>query len=163
MFLALVVGVGAVGEYVRHGCNWATVAANIKKLSTLDCVSVGITTVIQHTSVHTLIDILEFYKQLPNNKTKFLYSILDRPVHLHVNSVPENIMKQFQSNLDLFLSTLLPNTWQDHQLMQDVQAIKRYMDSYKFDPELYKKYTQYISMLDSIRGTDYNTTFGIVK
>jgi sulfatase maturation enzyme AslB (radical SAM superfamily) len=155
-------GVGAHGEYVRYGSEWTTVSANIQKLLTLDNVQLVLTTVIQHTSAYTLIDLLKFYLTLPDTKGSFIYSILDRPLYLHINSVPESAINQFRSDLDAFLSTSCPNTWQNRHLMHGVQAIKKYLDSYKFDPEMYEKYTQYISMLDSIRGTDYNTTFGIV-
>jgi pyruvate-formate lyase-activating enzyme len=156
-------GVGTHGEYVRYGSKWETVSANIHKLLTLDNAWITLSTVIQHTSAYTFIDLLKFYLSLPDNKSFFMYSILDRPFYMHVNSIPEDAMIQFRADLDLFLATPLINTYQNCQLVQDVQSIKKYLDFYKFDPDQYKKYTQYISMLDSVRGTDYNTTFGITK
>lgn len=159
-------GVGKYNEYIRYESNWDLIEKNIKTFANIKSVNLTITTVIQHFSVYTFLDLLDFYLNLPGeSKGGLIYTPITWPGILHINTVPEEQMNIFKNALTTILSTILSK----HKLIRTnityatLLSLQKYLQSYKFDPTLYSNYKQYIDVLDSIRGTNYNETFGITE
>ena len=64
---------------------------------------------------------------------------------LSINSVPPAQIKQFQHYVDSH-----PNP-----------AIKKWLQTYEFDPDKHARFLEYINMLDQIRGVNFAETFGV--
>ena len=57
-------GIGEHNNYLRYGSDWNVIENNIRNLMLIDTVAVSVTTVIQHSSAYSFIDLLKFYINL---------------------------------------------------------------------------------------------------
>lgn len=140
-------GVGEFNDYVRSGSHFKDIQDNFNRLNHLrDKVVFTACHTFQNTSAHTLPGL-----------AKWCY---DREVNL-----------QFSPNyyIDYFdFATVTPSRLQifknwaqtTHHLTEENQTfILNSILHTKFDPELRQRFLDYVSMLDSMRGTDYKKVF----
>jgi len=133
-------------EYVRFGSKWSTIQNNILKLQQYKNIHIEVHHVLQHTSIFALPALLEWCQQ--NNlqiSSGLVYEhSYPGPGVLGINSAHPSDVNQFKN----WLSTATPNahlaTWIQH---------------YVYDPLLNTQFHNYVTMLDSIRGTDFYKTF----
>jgi len=100
--------------------------------------------ILQHSSVYTLQNVVEFANT--NNIWIWMSEVADDSGHLGINSVPSEDINRAKSQLD-------------YCTYEQRQTVQCWLDSYYFDAKLHKKYKEYVKTLDSIRGTDFVKTF----
>lgn len=143
-------GIKEHNDYIRHGSEWGIIEQNIKTLKELSNVKLSITHVLQHTSIFSLPNLIEFSGQhsIHVNLTEIYYGSYPSPGVLTINSVLPAHINRFVSWLENYTGAYQP---------QLINWIKKY----EFDAELNTKFHQYISMLDRIRGNNFANTFQI--
>ena len=151
-------GVGEHAEYVRYGCVWNDVDANIKKILTLPNIAttngrpgIGIAHTFQHTSYKTLIPILEYAVEMQ------LYDVriekLLKPSHLSIDSLLPDDHAMFVSQL-----TELLNNHKFSSHYKDINFALNVLNGYQFDAELHKDFVEHVAFLDNIRKTSYDVS-----
>ena len=140
-------GIGAMNDYVRYPSQWNTIKSNIQLLKEkLPQANLEINHVLQHTSTYALPDLADFAKQ---QEMYLQITTISGYPHLTLNSVPVHHLEQFK-------------TWAEQNLQLDNEQkslVVGMIDSAEFDAELYRKFKEYVDLLDSIRGTEYFSVF----
>lgn len=139
---ASIEGTGQDNEQIRYLSKWSEIEHNILLLKQLDNVYFNINYVFQCFSVRTLIPVLNWCEQ--HNLT-LQNQVLEGPDYLTINSVDSTVVGDFQQQL------------QQLQLKNNqavVDQVLELLKVHRFDPELKEQQLQYLSTLDSIRGTD---------
>lgn len=136
-------GIGNHNDYVRYGSKWDVVEKNLKQFDHISCAHV-----LQHTSIFSLPKVVEYCQT--NNLNLFFGEVFSGsyPAEnvLTINSAHPADVNKFKQWLTTYTGT--------HKKLLDIWA-----NSYKYDPELNQKFHEYMSMLDSIRGTNFKETF----
>ena len=101
---------------------------------------------LQHTSVYALPDLAEFSKQ---HNMYLSMTTVGGESYLKLNSVPSEHLIAFRSWVE-------NNTTLDDQQRSLIVGM---IDSANFDAELYRKFKEYVDLLDSIRNTEYFSVF----
>ena len=140
-------GTGAMNDYVRYPSRWGDIESNIQLLRhKLPQARLIINHVLQHTSVYALPDLVEFSKQ----HDMYLHiTTVSGESYLKLDSVPSE-------HLIAFRSWAKNNTILDYKQRSLIVGM---IDSAKFDAELYRKFKEYVDLLDSIRDTEYFSVF----
>jgi hypothetical protein len=152
-------GIGEHAEYVRHGCVWSEVDANIKKILTLPNIAttndgrpgIGIAHTFQHTSYKTLIPILEYAVEMQLHDVRI--EKLLKPSHLSIDSLLPDDHAMFVSQL-----TELLNNQKFSSHHKDINFALTVLNDYQFDAELHKDFVEHVTLLDSIRKTSYDVS-----
>ena len=142
-------GVGAMNDYVRSGSIWATIDKNFQTLKeSCPQVRVQISHTLQHTSVFSLPALLEYAdtNNLIVNTQEVYYGSYPSPGVLTINSAHPNDVAKF-------------STWLDTYTGPNRNELINWVGNYHYDPELNKKFHEYVTMLDSIRNTNFKNTF----
>jgi molybdenum cofactor biosynthesis enzyme MoaA len=140
-------GISRMNDYVRYPSRWADIEDNMQLVKNeLPQSMIGINHVLQHTSVYALPALVDFAKS--HGSYLHLTTVSGHP-HLTFDSVPVQHLEQFRS-----WAEQSPHLGQKQQLL-----ILGMIDSAKFDAELYRKFKEYVDLLDSIRSTDYFSVF----
>ena len=140
-------GVGAHHEYVRFGSDWNTLDQNIRKIVNLPNVRVIFTYLLQHTSLYSYKDFYEYVSQFNKElqiSTVNSYSIA--PNTMTIDSAPPLMVQRFQE-------------WYDATPGAHDPVIAQWLQMYRFDAVGNAKFKQYISLLDELRGCDFNSAF----
>jgi MoaA/NifB/PqqE/SkfB family radical SAM enzyme len=135
-------GIEEHNNYIRYGSNWPVIHQGILRLRTMNNVKIlNIGHVLQHTSVYTLPKLIDYCNEFQLNlMTNEVYSPKG---HLTINSVSER-------DYEIFLNKLNENTKDE---------IIRWTKKYNFDINLHNLYQSYVSALDEIRKTNYQSVF----
>jgi hypothetical protein len=150
-------GIGEHAEYVRYGCVWNEVDANIRKILKLPNITttngrpgVGIAHTFQHTSYKTLIPILKYATEM-----QFHVRIekLLKPSHLSIDSLLPEDHAMFVSQLTELLTD---PAYSCHY--NDINFALTVLNTYQFDAELHKDFVEHVTLLDSIRKTSYDVS-----
>jgi hypothetical protein len=152
-------GIGEHAEYVRHGCVWSDVDANIKKILTLPNIAtandgrpgIGIAHTFQHTSYKTLIPILEYAVEMQLHDVRI--EKLLKPSHLSIDSLLPDDHAMFVSRL-----TELLNNQKFSSHHKDINFALTVLKDYQFDAELHKDFVEHVALLDNIRKTSYDVS-----
>ena len=138
-------GIGGHNDYVRFGSSWNDVETAFAKLKTIPSVTLGIHYVLQHTSIFALPKVLTWANEnkIPISFGEVYSGSIDGSGHMTIHSVSP-------ADVDKFKTWLAQNP---------NKVIQSWVDSYKFDPLLHQHYRDYVSMLDSIRGTNFDVVF----
>lgn len=140
-------GAGAMNDYVRHPSRWIDIESNIQLLKReLPQARLEVNHVLQHTSVYALPDLMAFAKL--HNLYVQITTISGYP-QLTLDSVPVD-------HLMLFKSWAESSTDVDDKQKSLIVGM---VNSAQFDSELYRKFKEYIDVLDGIRNTDYFSVF----
>jgi MoaA/NifB/PqqE/SkfB family radical SAM enzyme len=142
--MASIDGVGKHNNYLRHGSDWSVVEDNFKVFQSMPNVRLHIGYILQHSSVYTLQNVVEFANT--NSIKIWMSEVYDDSGYLGINSVLPEEVEQAKRQLD----------YCNHEQRKTVQC---WLDSYHFDAKSHKKYKEYVKTLDSIRGTDFVKTF----
>jgi sulfatase maturation enzyme AslB (radical SAM superfamily) len=143
-------GIKEHNDYIRYGSSWVTVEQNIKTLKELSNIKLSITHVLQHTSIFSLPDLVEFSEQhdIPLNLTEIYHGSYPSPGVLTVNSA-------LPKHVNLFVAWL--SEYNGRYKAHLINWIKKY----EFNNDLHYKFCDYITMLDGIRGNSFTDTFQI--
>lgn len=137
-------GVGKHNNYLRYGSDWSIVEDNFKKFQSMPNVRLSIGYILQHSSVYTLQNVIEFANA--NDIKIWMSEVYDNSGYLGINSVVSEDVDRAKSQLDYCTD-------------EQKKTVQCWLDSYYFDAKLHQKYTEYVKTLDSIRGTDFVKTF----
>lgn len=147
--LVSVEGIGAKNDYIRQGSDWDTIEANIQQLRTAG-IPLHLTTTFSRVSLSSYPELLQ-------------YSI-DKTIPLHTNLLfwPESLQLSGapQHERDLFLNAL-----KDIDLSKaDIRpsSLDIFIDAVKntvYNPDIDKKFQEYIAVIDQIYGKDYHEIF----
>tara|TARA_B110001454_G_scaffold214900_1_gene235430 strand:+ start:640 stop:1821 length:1182 start_codon:yes stop_codon:yes gene_type:complete len=141
-------GTGQHNDYIRYGSNWNSIIENFKKLKTYNNISVNIYYILQHTSLFTLKNVIEFTNDIDIRMYvgEVYYGSVDGSGHLTINSASINDINNFK-------------TWFNSCSFKQKNAVQTWLDSYKPNANLHNRFKEYVNMLDSIRGTNFVKTF----
>jgi molybdenum cofactor biosynthesis enzyme MoaA len=143
---ASIEGIGAHNDYIRYGEDWQLVADAVDRIKSLPKIKIAINSVMQATTVYSAPALVKFGKQ-KNIEIVFgeVYPMTGYGTsgYLTINSVSPADIQQFQQYLDA----------NPHPVLQG------WVDKYEFDPEQHSRFRKFTEMIDSIRGTDFKTTF----
>ena len=140
-------GVGAHHEYVRFGSDWNTLDQNIRRIVNLPNVRVIFTYLLQHTSLYSYKDFYEYVSQF--NKEVQISTVNSHSIGSNVmtiDSAPPPVVQRFQE-------------WYDAIPEAHNPVIAQWLQMYRFDAVGNAKFKQYISLLDELRGCDFNSSF----
>jgi molybdenum cofactor biosynthesis enzyme MoaA len=144
-------GTGQHNDYIRYGSNWNSIIENFKKLKTYNNISVNIYYILQHTSLFTLKNVIEFTNDIDIkiDLGEVYYGSVDGSGHLTINSASEKDIDNFKTwlNSSNSISQIQKNT------------VQLWLDGYKPNTDLQARFKKYVKMLDSFRGTDFVKTF----
>jgi radical SAM protein with 4Fe4S-binding SPASM domain len=143
-------GIKEHNDYIRYGSSWASVEQNIKTLKELSNIKLSITHVLQHTSIFSLPNLIEFSEQhdITLNLTEIYYGSYPSPGVLTVNSALPN-------HVNCFVAWLT-----EYDGIYKAQLVN-WIKKYESDNDLHDKFCKYIAMLDGIRGNNFADTFQI--
>jgi radical SAM protein with 4Fe4S-binding SPASM domain len=141
-------GIKEHNDYIRYGSSWASVEQNIKTLKELSNIKLSITHVLQHTSIFSLPNLIEFSEQhdITLNLTEIYYGSYPSPGVLTVNSALPNHVNWFVAWLT------------EYDGIYKAQLVN-WIKKYEFDNDLHDKFSDYINMLDGIRSNSFTNTF----
>ena len=141
-------GVGKHHEYIRYGSKWSTIESNLLKLKENKKLTVSLTYLLQHTSIYTFPDFLNFINELNCEVTlSTVYSESVGGNHMMtINSVLPNKVDSFRSWLISH-----PNRYQ--------RNLKQWLNMYEFNQEAHIQFKKYVNLLDELRGCNFNSTF----
>ena len=149
-------GIGAHNDYLRYGSNWLTVRNNISRLQQLKNLSFGrvsINHILQHTSRHSLLPLLEFCHV---NELMLIVGNLHEAAHLSINGMPPDQHQQFLAELTAAREIYTYYS----QSAKAVAYTLHFLNTYQYDAVTNEKFYKYINMIDAIRGTSYFEVFG---
>lgn len=149
-------GIGAHNDYLRYGSDWSTIRDNIFKLQQLPNLSygaIGVNHVLQHTSRHALLPLLEFCDA--HNIMLRIGNLRDVP-HLNVNGMTKQQHQRFFDDL----ITARERYKENHMMSKAVVYSLNFLSTYQYDAEANEKFYKHMNLNDSIRGTNYFEVFG---
>jgi organic radical activating enzyme len=148
-------GTGLMNNYLRYPSKWEEIDANLMHVKDVspDLIR-SVKHTLQHASVYSLPDLINYVKE--------------RKIGLHITTVygtacltPDSVPPEDLKKLGHWIKQqdwLLSNEYK--QWGAGVYTIITAMcEKTVFNPALYRKYREYVELLDSIRGTDYDATF----
>ena len=140
-------GIGSHNDYVRFGSKWDIIKENIELLKDTK-VKLVINHVLQHTSIFTLPALIEFSRHVKKRLLlgEVAYHSYPAPGVLTINSAHPSDVANFSNWLSSYdgLHKKLLTEW---------------LNGYKYDSNLNQQFHKYVSMLDSIRNTNFKETF----
>ena len=144
-----------MNDYLRYPSNWDEINANLLHVQdVLPGRILSVNHTLQHASVYSLPELIKYVKER------------DVPLHINiVNGAPcltlESAPPEDLKKLGEWIETqdwLLDDKYKF--MYPGVYTIITAMcKTTVFDPALYKEYREYVALLDSIRGTNYDATF----
>lgn len=142
-------GVGLINDWVRYPSKWDSIDQNINKVKTsIPNAGLTIQHVLQHTSVYSLPGLFKYCKEM----------------------LLECRLSPVQSIDCLSLDSVLPETmtefinWaqsSEYISSKDRAILLSACASSTFNSKLHKEFVEYVTVLDEIRGTNFNSTFNI--
>jgi sulfatase maturation enzyme AslB (radical SAM superfamily) len=140
-------GVGDINDYVRYPSRWADIDRNVKLLQAeVSQAELAVNHTFQHTSAYAIPELAKYCQE--HNMLLQLTAVQGEEF-LTLDSVPKEDLAKFREWAGK-TSFLTPS---------NQTAIINSINNAVFNEELSKKFTEYVNVLDSIRGTSYNSTF----
>jgi sulfatase maturation enzyme AslB (radical SAM superfamily) len=140
-------GIGAMNDYLRYPSNWSQIQEHIATLQhRLPTAHISVNHTFQHASVYSLPNLAEFCKQ---HNISLHLTLVQGDAYLGLNSVPTK-------DLDHLANWVATTSTLDYS---QKEFIKNNINRTQFDLNLYVQYRDYVSLLDQIRHTDYNSVF----
>lgn len=147
-------GTGSLNEYIRYGSSWSQTVANIERAKSAGFY-VAIAHTFQRTSLYSFVDLAKFAN---STGLKLITNFMSSPEELTINSATDEEKTKFVDRLNE-LDYIDPEKFVSAGLKDIAKAVQ---DSV-YDPELDRKFWQYIDMLDSIRKTKFRDIFILDK
>ena len=149
-------GVGKHAEYIREGCVWEEVDENIKKLQGLKNLFhgyVAVNHVLQHSSIYTMMDVLDYCER---NNLRMHCGYLNWPDHLSINGARSEsvskLIEHLHARREYHTSINVGSA---------VQQALMFLSKHQYDPSLELRFGQHTNLLDRIRNKSYNDVFDI--
>lgn len=140
-------GIGPHNDYVRYPSTWSEIDANMDRmLDKIPSKYIGVNHTFQHASVYSLPDLAAWTKQ---RNILLRFTMVQGFPHLTLQSVPPKDILKLQDWLDN-TTDLSPD---------NRRFVSNALESARFDPDLYQEFRRYVSVLDEVRGTSWDTTF----
>jgi radical SAM protein with 4Fe4S-binding SPASM domain len=143
---ASVEGVEEHNDYVRYGSKWSVIDSAIQRLREYTNVKLILMSVLQHTSVFTVPRLIEYAN---TNNLELLFSEV-----YHASGFGEGGY--------LVLDSVAPadiDKFRDYLTHHPNSTLHAWIDGYQFDTEKHARYREYVTMLDGIRGTNFQQIF----
>jgi radical SAM protein with 4Fe4S-binding SPASM domain len=134
-------GIEDHNDYLRYESNWSVIDNNINRLLTAKNVEININHVLQHTSIFSLPKLVNYCQT--KNIHLVLSTIYPPDSGLELCSAAPNDVEIFKKYLKL-----APNP-----------PLEQWINTYQFDANKHQKFYEYIDMLDSIRGNNFDRVF----
>lgn len=156
--LAIIVsleGIGAQNDYLRYGSTWSNVEQNIRKFCSLPNIKYGSVTinhVLQFTSQWTLVPLIKFCTK---NRYDLCVNRLYSPPYLSIDGMTDHEKNQLMRSLNEihdYADTMGAN---GHWIRSAIAELKKSCH----DDQKRRKFFEYVSMLDQIRGTNFSEIF----
>lgn len=147
-------GIGPQNDYVRSGSDWHQIKDNIARLRTLKNFKyedVGVNHTLQITSAWTLVPLVRWCLDQGIGMT---INPLINPKQLH----PSGMLDSWRERLIQGLGELTPLA-QSNKSLPWIQSTIHYLRSVEHDPAITERFYSFVSMLDTIRGTNFNEIF----
>ena len=135
-------GIGDANDQIRYPSKWNEVASNTLRLSKLHNAFFNVNYVFQCFSVVTLIPMLQWC-DLHNLKIEM--QVLTNPVYLSLNGIRPAAINEFKLQLESLTSVT------NQPIIGNTLAL---LKTYLYDANLEKQRIEYLTMLDSVRGSD---------
>jgi sulfatase maturation enzyme AslB (radical SAM superfamily) len=140
-------GVGVMNNYLRYPSKWEEIAENIQTVQQrIPTAHVSVNHTFQHASVYSLPALAEFCYV---NKISLHMTLVQGMEWLTFDSVPPDDIKQL-----ILWATKTSLLAQEQKMF-----IVNILHASKFDFDLYQQHQDYVTVLDSIRGTNFNQVF----
>lgn len=141
-------GVEEMNDYLRYPSKWNELLENFEKVkSKLPKAYISVNHTFQHSSIYALPRLAEFCTV---NKINLFLTSVQGDAMLTINSVPTEDVDVFKN-----WAETTPHLFDTGPR----QYILGYIDTHRYDQLQHKRYYDYVSALDEIRGTDYYATF----
>lgn len=142
-------GIGAHHEYIRYESSWTDIEENINKLfrANLKNLEIAFSFVLQHTSIYTFPSFWNYFKDYSNNiRMSEVIPNTHKDNMMTINSaVPDDVAK-FQE-------------WHQSNPTKYDHIIRAWLANYKFDPNAFKDFKDYIEVIDNVRSCNFRSTF----
>lgn len=139
-------GVGAHNDYIRWPSQWEIIDQNIQTLkSRIPTALLMVNHTVQHTSIYSLPLLSEYCNQ---NMLPMQFTMVQGDPMWTLNTVPPEELAQFAK-------WAKKSGLRRHHKNFIVNGCAKSV----YDPEQHNRFQQYHTLLDSIRGTDFNKTF----
>lgn len=140
-------GAGHHNNYVRYGSDFTIIEQNLARVRNIIPAQTQmiVNHTFQHTSIYTLPLLLEWCN---TQKLKLHFSLYGGDKYMKINSVPPTDIEKFKTCIDQLV--IAPDT---------KTYINQVVGDYCYDPASNVEFRRYTDMLDSIRGTSFDTTF----
>jgi sulfatase maturation enzyme AslB (radical SAM superfamily) len=145
------------GEYIRKGLNWSVFLKNFNTLKKeFPNVNIKITPTI---SIFNILDIGLIHKYFVDHKlieiNEFELNILDRPNFYNIQSLPPELKKEAEENLEKHIDFLMNNEASEMSI-KSFQTLKNYLLN---ENQSSKGFERYNNKLDQLRYEDFKTSF----
>ena len=143
---ASIEGIGAHNDYIRYGEKWKVISDAVDQIKSLPKIGILIGSVMQATTVYSAPALVDYARE-KNIELVFgeVYPMTGYGTggYLTIHAVLPADIQRFQQYLDA----------NPHPVLQG------WVNSYQFNPEKHAQWRKFTEMIDSIRGTDFKTTF----
>lgn len=142
-------GIGTHNDYIRYGSTWKHIQNNIDKLKTLLNVEIEIYYILQHTSVYTLKNLLEWCEKekIKLNLGTVYEKSVDGSGHLTINSVEPEEVNKFK------------NWFYKSPFFKSYPFVQKWLESYTYNESLNTRFKTIMDFLDNLRHTNFDKTF----
>ena len=142
-------GINKHNDYIRYGSDWKDIEKNINVLNKLDNVVLSVNHTLQHTSLFTLPNLVEYTDQIKIHISlnEVYHESYPGPGVLSINSANSSDVDEFKD-------------WLEEYQGPFKEKLSWWVDSYVYNDELNRQFRDYINMLDSIRNLNFLETFG---
>lgn len=147
-------GPNYIHEYIRYGCNWNSIAANLKKLKGI-CYGIGVNTTISAMNVGYLHELIQALMLLEEDVGIKFTHLMPTPVlepHLHAANLPSDVKKFYKEKL-IALNKNYDNLSGANTLIQTGISL--------LDDEVESKIsvTDFLQEFDRVANTDYRKIY----
>ena len=157
-------GVGAMNDYLRYPSRWEEISANMILLQeALPGVVKNINHTLQHASVYSLPALVDYAK---SREIDLRITTVSGTPCLTMESAPPEDLKRLVDWIEtvdwlrrpesIRLGQIYPYNLWGEELYNIITGLGK---TTVFDQKLYEDYRQYVKLLDSMRGTDYDAVF----
>ena len=142
-------GIGDMNDYLRYPSRWDDIVTNLARLrEAVPTAEIMVNHTFQNSSVYSLPGLAQY---CTDNRLYLNMTLVQGADMLTLDSVPTETLAQFRSWTES-ADCLGP---------KQRQLVLTTIDNAHYNSALHDKFTKYVNLLDSIRGTSYQNVFGL--
>lgn len=145
MFTISLEGTSQIQDYARYGSDWNAVSTNILNFKKKCPSDVTIHTTLQTTTILGFKDLAEWTRK---NNLALSLGVCNQPDYLSFASLPDNVRDIVKKSLCDANLDIIQNSIGD-EVSWPIEKIVNILESTKFNPELYKKFLDYIKWYEN--------------